>query len=147
MLYVIWTTNLSSSTYDKVYSLKRSRKDKDKDEDPSVDFSFFFFFLNFLFFVLRVEEEERLTRMRESAQRLDMPQDQEENLGNDDVEPKEKVSNMAHICGIFESFDDVSLPSLQLLVFEETLNALFRDCAEALYVSFLDYFRYCGMDM
>ncbi|GKC51440.1 hypothetical protein Tco_1074185, partial [Tanacetum coccineum] len=53
------------STYDKVYSLKRSQKDKDKDEDPFAG----------------------------SDQDSDMPQDQEENSGNDDEEPKGKVAS------------------------------------------------------
>ncbi|GKA68548.1 hypothetical protein Tco_0768465, partial [Tanacetum coccineum] len=104
------------STYDKVYSLKRSRKDKDKDEDPST-------------------ESDRGLKKRKTSKDAeptkgpkakksqfgsskgdksqpkssgksvqsdepefkvadsDMPQDQEENLGNDDEEPKGKVAS------------------------------------------------------
>ncbi|GJT81155.1 hypothetical protein Tco_1055497 [Tanacetum coccineum] len=76
------------STYDKVYSLKRSRKDKDKDKDPSVGSG-------------RGLKKKKTSKDAESAKEepefevadLDMPQDQEENLGNDDVEPKEKVAS------------------------------------------------------
>ncbi|GKE45314.1 hypothetical protein Tco_1472598, partial [Tanacetum coccineum] len=76
------------STYDKVYSLKRSRKDKDKDEDPSAG-------------------SDRGLRKRKTSKDAeptkeepefevadsDMPQDQEGNLGNDNDKPmKETVS-------------------------------------------------------
>ncbi|GJY22304.1 hypothetical protein Tco_0394870 [Tanacetum coccineum] len=70
------------SIYDKVYSLKRSRKDKDKDEDPSArsdqghQVS-----INIFWKVKELEFEVAYSNM---------PQDQEENLGNDDVEHKEK---------------------------------------------------------
>ncbi|GKE17789.1 hypothetical protein Tco_1425366, partial [Tanacetum coccineum] len=104
------------STYGNVYSLKRSQNDKDKDEDPSAGSdrglkkrktskdakptkgpkakesqsgsskgiksqpkSFGKF----------VQSEETEFEVTDS----DMPQDQEENLGNDDVEPKEKVAS------------------------------------------------------
>ncbi|GJR64612.1 hypothetical protein Tco_0010677 [Tanacetum coccineum] len=65
------------STYGKVYSLKRSRKDKDKDEDPSAGSDRGKY----------VQSEEPEFEVADS----DMPQDQEENLGNDDEEPKEKT--------------------------------------------------------
>ncbi|GJV73732.1 hypothetical protein Tco_1493727 [Tanacetum coccineum] len=67
------------STYDKVYSLKRSRKDKDKDEDPrqvSIKSS-----------RKSVQTEEPEFKVADS----DMPQNQDENLGNDDEEPKGKL--------------------------------------------------------
>ncbi|GJS81328.1 hypothetical protein Tco_0747869 [Tanacetum coccineum] len=103
------------STYDKVYSLKRSRKDKDKDEDPSAGSD-------------RGLKKRKTRKDAESAKGpkakesqsgsskgdksqskslgksvqseepefevadSDMPQDQEENLGNDVEEPKEKVA-------------------------------------------------------
>ncbi|GKD04468.1 hypothetical protein Tco_1179442 [Tanacetum coccineum] len=67
------------STYGKVYSLKRSRKDKDKDEDPSARSNR----------GKSVQSEEPEFEVAD----LDMPQDQEGNLGNDDDEPmKENVS-------------------------------------------------------
>ncbi|GKE22782.1 hypothetical protein Tco_1434294 [Tanacetum coccineum] len=104
------------STYGKVYSLKRSRKDKDKDEDPSAgsdrglkkrktskdaapatgpkakesqsgsskgDKS------QSKSSGKSVQSEEPEFEVADS----DMPQDQEENLGNDDEEPKEKVAS------------------------------------------------------
>ncbi|GKA86646.1 hypothetical protein Tco_0808357, partial [Tanacetum coccineum] len=72
------------STYDKVYLLKRSRKDKDKDEDPSAGSD--------------QGLKKRKTRKdsvhaEEQVADSDMPQDQEENLGNDDEEPKRKVAS------------------------------------------------------
>ncbi|GKD59729.1 hypothetical protein Tco_1297238 [Tanacetum coccineum] len=104
------------STYGKVYSLKRSRKDKDKDEDPSAgsdrglkkrktskdaeptkgpkakesqsgsskgDKS------QSKSSGKSVQSEEPEFEVADS----DMPQDQEENLGKDDEEPKEKVAS------------------------------------------------------
>ncbi|GKF66454.1 hypothetical protein Tco_0192971 [Tanacetum coccineum] len=76
------------STYDKVYSLKRSQKDKEKDEDPSAG-------------------PDRGLKKRKTSQDaklakeepefevadLDMPQNQEENPGDDDEEPKGKVAS------------------------------------------------------
>ncbi|GJR26846.1 hypothetical protein Tco_1103078 [Tanacetum coccineum] len=83
------------STYDKVNALKRSRKDKDKDEDPSAG-------------------SDRGLKKRKTSKDIeptkcpklnnqkepefevansDMPQDQEENQGNDDEEPKRKVAS------------------------------------------------------
>nr|GEZ34436.1 hypothetical protein [Tanacetum cinerariifolium] len=76
------------STYGKVYSLKRSRKDKDKDEDHSTG-------------------SDRGLKKRKNSKDVaptteepefevedsDMPQDQEVNPGNDDEEPKEKVAS------------------------------------------------------
>nr|GEW38834.1 hypothetical protein [Tanacetum cinerariifolium] len=104
------------STYDKVYSLKRSQKEKDKDEDPSAGSD--------------RGLKKRMTRkdakstlglktkelasgsskgaksqsksFRKSVQSeelefkvvdFDMPQDQEENMGNDDEEPKRQVAS------------------------------------------------------
>ncbi|GJW64361.1 hypothetical protein Tco_0116245 [Tanacetum coccineum] len=104
------------STYGKVYSLKRSRKDKDKDEDPSVGSTR----------GLKKRKTSKDTEptkgpkakesqfgsskgtksqpksSRKSIQSeepefevadLNMPQDQEENPGNDDEEPKENVAS------------------------------------------------------
>ncbi|GJV48601.1 hypothetical protein Tco_1438813 [Tanacetum coccineum] len=72
-------------TYEKVYSLKRSRKDKDKDEDHFAGSD-------------RGLKKRNTGKDAEPTKELevadsDMPQDQEENLGNDDVEPKEKVAS------------------------------------------------------
>ncbi|GKA26332.1 hypothetical protein Tco_0712441 [Tanacetum coccineum] len=74
------------STYGKVYSLKRSQKDKDEDPfaglakgDKSQSKSF----------GKSVQLEEPEFEVADS----NMPQDQEENLGNDDEEPKEKVAS------------------------------------------------------
>ncbi|GJZ68003.1 hypothetical protein Tco_0631243 [Tanacetum coccineum] len=72
---------------DEMYSLKRSRKGKDKDEDPFVG-------------------SDRGLKKRKTSKDVeptkeepefevansDMPQDQEENLGNDDEEPKRKTT-------------------------------------------------------
>ncbi|GJY07058.1 hypothetical protein Tco_0374112 [Tanacetum coccineum] len=77
------------STYSKVYSLKRSRKDKDKDEDPSAGSD-------------RGLKKRKTSNDAEPTKEepkfevadSDMPQDQEENPGNDDEEPKEKVKVM-----------------------------------------------------
>ncbi|GKF32033.1 hypothetical protein Tco_0101831 [Tanacetum coccineum] len=74
------------STYDKVYSLNRSRKDKDKDEDPSAGSD-------------RGLKKRKTSKDAESTKEepefevadSDMPQDQEENPDNDDEEPKEKT--------------------------------------------------------
>ncbi|GKB72128.1 hypothetical protein Tco_0933540 [Tanacetum coccineum] len=68
------------STYDKVYSLKRSRKDKDKDEDPFAESD-------------RGLKKRKTSKDAEPTKDSDMPQDQEENLGNDDEEPKRKVAS------------------------------------------------------
>ncbi|GKA44439.1 hypothetical protein Tco_0737163 [Tanacetum coccineum] len=65
------------STYDKVYPLKRSRKDKDEDEDPSVGSD-------------RGLKKRKTSKDAEPTKDSDMPQDQEENPGNDDDEPKGK---------------------------------------------------------
>ncbi|GJT48038.1 hypothetical protein Tco_0974195 [Tanacetum coccineum] len=104
------------STYDKVYSLKRSRKDKDKDEDPSdgLDRGLKKRKTSKDVELIKgpkskesksgsskgtksqstssgkfVQEEEPEFEVADS----DMPQDQEENLGNDDEEPKGKVAS------------------------------------------------------
>ncbi|GJR73376.1 hypothetical protein Tco_0085741 [Tanacetum coccineum] len=65
------------STYGKVYSLKRTRKDKDKDPFARSDRGL----------------KKRKTSKDAKAPNSDMPQDQEENLGKDDEEPKEKVAS------------------------------------------------------
>ncbi|GJZ92816.1 hypothetical protein Tco_0664881, partial [Tanacetum coccineum] len=75
------------STYDKVYSLKRSR-DKDKDEDLSAGSD-------------RGLKKRKTSKDVEPTKEepefevadFDMPQDQKENLGNDDEEPKGKVAS------------------------------------------------------
>ncbi|GJR23254.1 retrovirus-related pol polyprotein from transposon TNT 1-94 [Tanacetum coccineum] len=76
------------STYEKVYSLKRSRKDKDKDEDHSAGSD-------------RGLKKRKTSKDAKPTKEepefeiadLDMPKDQEENLGKDDEEPKEKVAS------------------------------------------------------
>ncbi|GKC83400.1 retrovirus-related pol polyprotein from transposon TNT 1-94 [Tanacetum coccineum] len=76
------------STYGNVYSLKRSRNDKDKDEDPSAGSD-------------RGLKKRKTSKDAEPAKEepefevaySDTPQDQEENLGNDDVEPNQKVAS------------------------------------------------------
>ncbi|GKA08493.1 hypothetical protein Tco_0687824, partial [Tanacetum coccineum] len=74
------------STYDKVYSLKRSRKDKDKDEDPSTGSD------RGLKKRKTSKDAEPTTEEPEfEVADSDMPQDQEENPRNDDVEPKGKT--------------------------------------------------------
>ncbi|GJX78536.1 hypothetical protein Tco_0326685 [Tanacetum coccineum] len=76
------------STYGKVYSLKRSKKDKDKNEDPSVGSDQGLKKRN-----TRKDGEPTKEEPKFEVADSDMPQDQEENLGNDDVEPKEKVES------------------------------------------------------
>ncbi|GJS70602.1 hypothetical protein Tco_0703443 [Tanacetum coccineum] len=102
------------STYDKVYSLKRIQKDKDKDEDPSVGSDRGLKKRK----NSKVAEPTKGLKTKDSQSgsskgtksqskssrksvhteelefevaNSDMPQDQEENLGNDDYEPKRKV--------------------------------------------------------
>ncbi|GJS68544.1 hypothetical protein Tco_0683109 [Tanacetum coccineum] len=104
------------STYDKVYSLKRSRKDKDKDEDPSAGSDRGLKKRK----TSKDAEPTKGPKTKESKSGSskgtksqskssgksvhaeepkfevadsDMPQDQEENLGNDDEEPKRKVAS------------------------------------------------------
>ncbi|GJV24089.1 hypothetical protein Tco_1376784 [Tanacetum coccineum] len=104
------------STYDKVYSLKRSREDKDKDEDPSdgsdrglkkrktskdaeptkgpktkesKSGSSKGTKSQSKSFGKSVHAEEPEFKVADS----NMPQDQEENLGNDDEEPMRKVAS------------------------------------------------------
>ncbi|GJT54529.1 hypothetical protein Tco_0989583 [Tanacetum coccineum] len=104
------------STYGKVYSLKRSRKDKDKDEDPSAGSDRGLKKRK----TSKDAEPTKGPKAKESQSGSskgtksqskssgksvqseepefevadsDMPQDQEENLGNDDEEPKEKVAS------------------------------------------------------
>ncbi|GKC23638.1 hypothetical protein Tco_1025788 [Tanacetum coccineum] len=104
------------TTYDKVYSLKRSRKDKDKDEGPSAR-------SDRGFNKRKTSTDAELTKGPKTKESTsgsskgtksqskssrnyvqseepeievadsDMPQDQEENLGNDDEEPKRKVAS------------------------------------------------------
>nr|GFB12977.1 hypothetical protein [Tanacetum cinerariifolium] len=77
------------STYDKVYSFKRSQKDKDKDEDPSTGSDRW----------LKKSKTSKDAKPKkglkakesQSGSSKDIPQDQEENLGNDDEEPKGKT--------------------------------------------------------
>ncbi|GJR78414.1 hypothetical protein Tco_0149199 [Tanacetum coccineum] len=71
------------STYHKVYSLKRSRKDKDKDEDPSVGSGRWLK-------KRKTSKDAELTK-EEPEFDDDMPKNQEENMGNDDEEPKGKT--------------------------------------------------------
>ncbi|GJW06972.1 hypothetical protein Tco_1569395 [Tanacetum coccineum] len=66
------------STYGKVYSLKRIQKNKDKDEEPSARSD-------------RGLKKRKTSKDAKLTKDLDMPQDQEENLGNDDEEPKGKT--------------------------------------------------------
>nr|GEV17650.1 retrovirus-related Pol polyprotein from transposon TNT 1-94 [Tanacetum cinerariifolium] len=70
------------STYDKVYSFKRIQKDKDKNEDPSTGSD-------------RRLKKGKTSKDVETTKEFkvvdsNIPQDQEENLGNDDEEPKIK---------------------------------------------------------
>ncbi|GJY22306.1 hypothetical protein Tco_0394872 [Tanacetum coccineum] len=71
------------SIYDKVYSLKRSQKDKDKDEDPSAG----------LDRGLKKRKTSKDAEPTKGPKDSNMPQDEDENLGNDDVEPKEKLTS------------------------------------------------------
>ncbi|GJY86721.1 hypothetical protein Tco_0500747 [Tanacetum coccineum] len=104
------------STYDKVYSLKRSRKDKDKDEDPSAGSDRGLKKRK----TSKDAEPTRSPKAKESqfgsskgtksqpkssgksvqaeepefeVADSDMPRDQDENLGKDDEEPKGKVAS------------------------------------------------------
>ncbi|GJV23764.1 hypothetical protein Tco_1376459 [Tanacetum coccineum] len=104
------------SIYGNVYSLKRSQNDKDKDEDPSAGSDRGLKKRK----TSKDAEPAKGPKAKESQSGLskgtksqpksfgksvqseepefevadsDMPQDQEENLGNDDVEPKEKVAS------------------------------------------------------
>nr|GEU39138.1 hypothetical protein [Tanacetum cinerariifolium] len=77
------------SPYDKVYSLKRSRKDKDKNEDPSARSDRW----------LKKRKTSKDTEPTKEELEFevvdsDMPQDQKQNLGNDDEEPKRKITNL-----------------------------------------------------
>nr|GEV12447.1 hypothetical protein [Tanacetum cinerariifolium] len=72
------------STYGKVYSLKRSRKDKDEDPSTGSDRR-----LKKSSNRKSVQSEEPEFKVTDS----DIPQDQEENLSNNDEEPKEKVAS------------------------------------------------------
>ncbi|GJT46929.1 hypothetical protein Tco_0955644 [Tanacetum coccineum] len=68
------------SIYGKVYSLKRSRKDKDEDPSARSDRG------------LKKRKTSKDAEPTKDPKDWNMPQDQEDNLGNDDVEPKEKVA-------------------------------------------------------
>nr|GEX99221.1 hypothetical protein [Tanacetum cinerariifolium]GEX99593.1 hypothetical protein [Tanacetum cinerariifolium] len=72
------------STYDKVYSLKRSQKDKDKDEDP-------FAGSDRRLKKRKTSKDVEPKKKACSCRGTSMPQNQEENLGNDDEEPKRKT--------------------------------------------------------
>nr|GEV01468.1 hypothetical protein [Tanacetum cinerariifolium] len=61
------------STYDKVYSLKRSREDKDKDKDPFAGSN-------------RGLKKKKKSKDVEPTKDFDMPHNQEGNLGNHDEE-------------------------------------------------------------
>ncbi|GJW32142.1 hypothetical protein Tco_0052174 [Tanacetum coccineum] len=74
------------STYGKVYSLKRSRKDKDEDPSAGLD-------RGLKKRKTRKDAEPTKEEPKFEVVDSDMPQDQEENLGKDDEEPKEKVSS------------------------------------------------------
>ncbi|GJW44106.1 hypothetical protein Tco_0072905 [Tanacetum coccineum] len=76
------------STYDKVYSMKTSRKDKDKDEDP-------FAGSDRGLKKRKTSKYEKPTKEEPEFEVADsdMPQDQDENLGKDDQEPKGKVAS------------------------------------------------------
>ncbi|GJV54120.1 hypothetical protein Tco_1449861 [Tanacetum coccineum] len=103
-------------TYDKVYSLKRSQNDKDKDEDPSVGSDRGLMKRK----TSKDAEPTKGPKAKESNSgsskgaksqstssgkfahakepefevvESDMPQDKEENLGNDDEEPERKVAS------------------------------------------------------
>ncbi|GJY00495.1 hypothetical protein Tco_0357513 [Tanacetum coccineum] len=69
-----------------VYSLKRSRNNKDKDEDPSAGSD-----RGLKKMKTRKDAEPTKEEPEFEVADSNMPQDQEENLGNDDVEPKEKT--------------------------------------------------------
>ncbi|GKD25453.1 hypothetical protein Tco_1231667 [Tanacetum coccineum] len=72
------------STYGKVYSLKRSRTDKDEDPSAGSDRGL----------KKRKTGKDAAPAIEEPDFKVansDMPQDQEENLGKDDEEPKEKT--------------------------------------------------------
>ncbi|GJW63041.1 hypothetical protein Tco_0114925 [Tanacetum coccineum] len=101
---------------DKMYSLKRSRKDKDKDEDPSAGSdrglkkrktgkdaapatcpkakeSQFDSSKDNKSQSKSSGKYVQSEELKFEVANLDMPQDQEENLGNDDEEPKKKVAS------------------------------------------------------
>ncbi|GJY14332.1 hypothetical protein Tco_0383641 [Tanacetum coccineum] len=112
----VFQFNNRVSALEKDYSLKRSRKDKDKDEDPSTGSDRGLKKRN----ITKDAEPTKGTKAKESQSSSskgtkslpkssgksvrseepefevadsDMPQDQEENPGNDDEEPKEKVAS------------------------------------------------------
>ncbi|GKG13620.1 hypothetical protein Tco_0350580, partial [Tanacetum coccineum] len=74
------------STYDKVYSSKRSRKDKDKDKDPSAG-------SDQGLKKRKIIKDVEPTKGPKAKEITDVPQDQEENSGNDDEERKGKVAS------------------------------------------------------
>ncbi|GJW11991.1 hypothetical protein Tco_1577818 [Tanacetum coccineum] len=71
------------ATYEQVYSLKRSRKDKDEDPSTGSD--------RWLKKKKTSKDSVQIEEPEFEVADSDMPQDQEENMGNDDVEPKEKT--------------------------------------------------------
>nr|GEV87264.1 hypothetical protein [Tanacetum cinerariifolium] len=73
-------------TYSKVYSLKRSQKHKDKDPSAGSDRGLM---------ERKTSNDAEPTKEEPDIEVTDsdMPQDQEEYLGNDDEEPKEKVAS------------------------------------------------------
>ncbi|GJS12630.1 hypothetical protein Tco_0407102 [Tanacetum coccineum] len=85
------------ATYKKVYSLKRSRKDKDKHEDPSAESDRGLNnFGSSKGTKSQAKSSSKSVQIEEPEFEVvdsDMPQDQEENMGNDAVEPKEKVAS------------------------------------------------------
>ncbi|GKB09063.1 hypothetical protein Tco_0837375 [Tanacetum coccineum] len=118
------------STYDKVYSSKRSQKDKDKDEDPSAgsdqgmkkrkttkdaeptkgpktkeskSVSSKGTKSQPTFFGKSVQTEEPEFDIADT----DMPQDQEGNMVNDDEEPKRKVASKSNADKPSKTFDDL----------------------------------------
>nr|GEW63648.1 hypothetical protein [Tanacetum cinerariifolium] len=76
------------STYDKVYLLKRSQKEKDKDEDP-------FAGSDRGLKKRKISKDAKPTKeeLEFKVADTDMPQDQDENPGNDNKEPKGKVTS------------------------------------------------------
>nr|GEY10345.1 hypothetical protein [Tanacetum cinerariifolium] len=76
------------STYDKVYSLKRSKKDKDKNEDPSTGSDRWLKKRK-----TRKDAEPTKEEPEFGVVDSDMPQDQEENQADDNEEPKGEVAS------------------------------------------------------
>ncbi|GKB98750.1 hypothetical protein Tco_0984887 [Tanacetum coccineum] len=85
------------SAYDKVYSLKRSRKDKDKDEDPSVGSD-------------RGLKKRKTSKNSEPTKDFGNATRSRGDLGNDDEEPKEKVASK-HDCWLMTLASSADKPS------------------------------------